>query len=921
MSVTIALLGEVSAEIGRQPVDLGPARQRCVLAALAVDAGRLVPTERLVERLWGAGTPRQGRAALRSHISRLRAAFAGALTIEYRSDGYTLVTGQPDRMVDLLRFRALCDQAHGTADDAGKVASLTSALALWHGEPLTGVSGAWADSERDRWSQERLAAQHDLVDARLRLGHGEDLVAQLTSRSASFPLDERVAGQYMLALHRAGRSADALGHYRRLRERLVAELGTDPSAALQDLHRQILAADPDLLPTAAGTTALPRQLPGAPASFVGRRNELDRLDATGIMLIMSIGGVGGIGKTWLALRWAHSNLDRFPDGQLFVDLRGFSPAGRPAHPVDVLGRFLDALGVDRDQQPADLDRRAELYRSIVAGKRMLVVLDNAATSDQVVPLLPGGQQCTVVVTSRQQLRGLIARHSARPVHLDVLTETEARALLTATLGAGRVTSDERAVADLIEWCGGFPLALGLIAARAAADPRLPLADAAAELRALGMDALDSEEPTASLPAVLSWSLDHLTDQQRETFALLGVAPGPDIGLPAAIHLTGLPERQAHAVLRALTDASLVDRTAGGRYAMHDLVRAYAAAVAGELPAGVREAALRRVLEFYTHTAHAAERLLYSHRGQLDPPVFTVRPHPLPDGEAALAWFEAEHACLVAAQHTAAEHGLHSTVWWLAWAVDTFLFRRGQRHDRLAMWLAATDAAARMGDLAARTNAHRSLGRCYADLDRHKDAIDHLHRALTLAEHQDDRTQQAHTHHALARAWELRGDDRQALDHTRRALDIHRGLDQPVWEADALNGVGWFSARLGDYDAAREHCRAALVLHRDHHNLDGEANTLDSLGFIDHQSGHHQRAIGHYHHALDLYRRLGNTYQVADTLDRLGEAYAAAGHAGDACATWREALKLYQEQGRRDHAAQVQRRLGTLGLPPSEAEVA
>jgi DNA-binding SARP family transcriptional activator/tetratricopeptide (TPR) repeat protein len=918
MSVTIALLGEVSAEVGRRPVDLGPARQRGVLAALAVDAGRLVPTDRLVERLWGAGTPRQVRAALRSHISRLRTAFGGELTITYRSGGYTLVTDRPEQTVDLLRFRELCGRARSATDDDRKVTLLTDALALWRGEPLTGVSGAWADTERDRWTQERLSAEHDLVDARLRIGHGAELVEQLSARSDRYPLDERVAGQYMLALHRAGRPADALGHYRRLREHLVTELGTDPSTALQSLHRQILAADPDLLTTVPGMPARPRQLPVAPAWFVGRHDELDRLDTAkdpgsdggGIVLILSIGGVGGIGKTWLALRWAHRNLHRFPDGQLFVDLRGFSPEGRPVPAVDVLGRFLDALGVDRDQQPADLDRRAELYRSTVAGKRMLVVLDNAATSDQVTPLLPGGRDCTVVVTSRKQLRGLIARHGARPVHLDVLSDTDARALLDTTLGADRTAGDERAVAELIAGCGGFPLALGLIAARAAADPRLPLGEAAAELRALGVDALDSDEPTASLPAVLSWSLDHLTDPQRQAFALLGIAPGPDIGLPAATHLTGLPERETHAVLSALTEASLIDRSPGGRYSMHDLVRAYAG---GALPAEVRHSALRRVLDFYTHTAHAAERLLYAHRGpaQLDPPVLGVSPQPLPDGQAALAWFDTEHACLIAAQQVAGAHGWHSTVWWLAWTVDTYLFRRGLRHDRLAVWLAAAEAAAALGDVAARTNAHRSLGRCLADLGSHEEAVEHLHQALTLAEQQPDLTQQAHTHHALARAWELRGDDRRALEHTRLALDIHRGLDQPVWEADALNGVGWFSARLGDYDAAREHCRAALDLHRVHGNLDGQANTLDSLGFIDHESGRHRQAVDHYRQALTLYRRLGNTYQVADTLDRLGEPLATLGDPGQARAAWQEALELYEDQGRRDNAARVRQHLSAL----------
>jgi TIR domain/NB-ARC domain len=420
--------------------------------------------------------------------------------------------------------------------------------------------------------------------------------------------------------------------YRHLRRR-------EPTADLARIVTDVTSRDPVLAAAARSRDQAPRQLPGAPGLFTGRGTELAALtdattttpDAGATVVISAIRGTGGIGKTWLALAWAHRNLHRFPDGQLFVDLHGFSPTGAPAHPVDVLGGFLDAVGVDRDRQPTDPDRRAELYRSVVADKRMLIVLDNAATTDQLIPLLPGGHRCTVLITSRNQLRGLIARHGARPIRLDVLTDAEAHTLLATALGPARAAADAAAIAELIGLCGGFPLALGLTAARAIADPHLPLADTVADLHALGLDALDSEDPTASLPTVLSWSLRHLTQQQRQVFALLGVAPGPDTGLPAAACLTGLPERAAQVLLRTLADASLLDRTPGSRYAMHDLVRAYATTVADDLPAAVRETALRRVLDFYTHTAHAADRLLYPHRDfvPVDPPAPGVHPNDCP----------------------------------------------------------------------------------------------------------------------------------------------------------------------------------------------------------------------------------------------------------------------------------------------------
>ncbi|HWO68536.1 MAG TPA: BTAD domain-containing putative transcriptional regulator, partial [Umezawaea sp.] len=591
------LLGGIAVLVEGAPLDLGPARRRCVLAALAVDAGRVVSVDRLIDRVWGENPPRRARVTVLNYLSRLRLLFAsagaGVAIVVRRPGGYSL---QVERSaIDLLRFQDLCARARAV-DDGEAVVLLRQALELWRGEALTGVHGDWAEAERDRSHRQRLDTECDLTDVLLRLGHGEDLVASLTARATRSPLDERVAGQLVLALHRAGRTADALAHYRQVRDRLVDHLGTEPGTALRDLHQRILDGDPALTPPPAaitGTAAeaeapVPRQLPAPPRWFTGRGIELARLDqaltvepAEGIaaagtgsgtrsvatVVISAIGGAGGIGKTWLALTWAHQHAEQFPDGQLFVDLHGFSPTQEPMVPEAAVRGFLDALGVDSGRIPTDLDAQAALYRSLVAGRRMLIVLDNAATADQVVPLLPGTPACTVLVTGRTRLASLIDRHGARHLRLDVLPRDEARALLTARLGADRVSAEPDAVDELVELCRGYPLALSITARHAATHPSVPLAEVAVELRELGLEMFHHDtDPAASLPAVLSWSLRAFTDEQRTVFALLGITPGADTSLPAVVALTGLPSARARKALSALQEASLLESRPGGRYA-------------------------------------------------------------------------------------------------------------------------------------------------------------------------------------------------------------------------------------------------------------------------------------------------------------------------------------------------------------------
>jgi tetratricopeptide (TPR) repeat protein len=662
------------------------------------------------------------------------------------------------------------------------------------------------------------------------------------------------------------------------------------------------------------------QLPAAPPYFVGREDELARLTADldrtegGTVLISALAGAGGIGKTALALHWAHRNLSRFPDGQLFVDLQGFSPAGEPVDPAVAVRGFLDAFGIEAGRIPAAPSAQAALYRSLVAGKRMLIVLDNAADGTQVVPLLPGSDSCKVLVTSRRRLTSLITHHGAHHLPLGVLTEGDARELLMARLGVPRTSAESEAVNELIACCGGFALALAIIAGRAAMNPTVPLAELATELReaTTRLTAFDDDEPTVSLPAVLSWSLRVLTQKQVEAFGLLGIAPGPDISLPAAANLLGLSLTQARRVLRALAEASLLNVDVRGRYSMHDLIRDHATETVRSLKVNTSEA-MRQLIDFYLHTAYAADRLFYPYRApiQLASPAPGVQPHPPSTAPEALAWFDTEHANLLGIQHTAVELEWHQATWQLAWALTMFHSRQGHRDHRLAMWRVALTAAGQVSDPAARTLIHRNLGRANAEAGRHDEALEHLHEALALAERHDDIVEQAYVHTNLAWAWEIHGDYRHALIHGKRGLHFSKVFGNPVWEADALNAVSLCAALLGDYEWAREHSEVALTMHRHHHHRQGESVALFVLGYIDLNTDHHDRAVDYYQQATEMMRDIGNAYDAPDAITGLGSAYAALGDHSRAREAWQEALEMYRQQRRVDKADQVQQSLDTL----------
>ncbi|MEU5261356.1 BTAD domain-containing putative transcriptional regulator [Amycolatopsis sp. NPDC021455] len=922
-TVEFRLLGRVEARLAGEPIDLGYAQLRSVLALLLVEANHVVAADRLIDRVWSdRRLPRRPRGALQHSVALLRAALAPVpgFSITWRHPGYQLTTDPGT--VDLHRFDRLLADARTAGDSPRAAALLDEALRLWHGEPFAGSDVPWLAEFRATLVQRRRAAELDLADIRLRQGKHAELLPGLAERARDEPLDERLAGQLMLALYRTGRAADALEHYRRVRERLAGELGTDPGPALRRLHQRILTTDPALAVGRSPAVPVPRQLPAAPRSFTGRAAELADVTATltepgsaGVPLVV-VNGPGGIGKTWLALHWAHEHAASFPDGQLYVNLRGFDPGGEPVPPATALRGFLDALGVAAEATPPEWEAQLGLYRSVLAGKRMLIVLDNARTTGQVVPLLPGSPACVVLVTSRHRLDGLVTAHGARSLALDVLTGAEARQLLTGHLGRHGVTADPGAVAELLGHCAGLPLAIGIVAARAGRHPGFPLAALAAELRdeTGRLAALDTADADVNLRAVLSWSYHALSGEAAAAFGLLGLAAGPDIGVPAAACLLAKPAAGTLGLLRELEQASLVQQHVPGRFRMHDLIRLDAAQRAeADLPAAVRTAALRRLTDFYLHTAHAGDRLLQP----LLPPIRLGEPHPgcqvlaLADQPSALAWFAAEQHNLLAVQRLAAAQGRPVVRWQLAWLQTTFLYRQGRFEAALAAWKSGQEAANELDDPAVHTGTHQLLGAIFAELGRHAEARRHL----ALAERSGDLAGQAYTHHALGWSWSLRGADDRALEHAGEALRLYRALGMPAGVTRELTVSGWYLARLGDFTEARVNTEAALESARRHGYREDEGLATGILGFITQHTGPPRHALALYRDAVALLREVGNTYYEGTVLDFTGATHLALGETECARRSWQRALELYRVQQRTADADRVRRHLA--GLEPRD----
>jgi DNA-binding SARP family transcriptional activator len=933
--MNFGLLGTLEVRDGTRDVSVSAPRQRVLLAALLLEAGRVVGLDALAEVLWEGQPPAGARGALHSAVQRLRSTLgpSGADLVETRAPGYLIRVD--DGEFDVREFSALAarGQAAAAAGTWAQAASLLrEALGLWRGEPLADVpSQLLRDREAPAIKDQRLQALVTRIDADLHLGRHREVLAELRQLITAHPLQEQFHTQLMLSLYRSGRQADALAAYQDVRRVLASELGIDPGPELRLLHQRILAADSELLlaagtepagsasatpsPPAPGRSAqaagqqnvVPRQLPTATRHFSGRAEALKALrtlaaeaaEASHGTVISVIDGTAGIGKTTLALHFAHKVTEQFPDGQLYMNLRGFDPAGSQLNPVEAIRLFLEALAVPAARIPAGLDAQAALYRSLLVGKRMLVLLDNAHDVDQVRPLIPASPGCLVIITSRNQLTSLVAAEGASPLTLDVLTDAEAQELLSRCLGQERVADDPGAAGALIQLCARLPLALSIAAARTSSQPNLSLAALTAGLRDARsrLDALDAGHATANVRAVFSWSYKQLDPPAARLFRLLGLHAGPDISVAAAASMAGLPLDGGRRGLGELTRAHLLAEHVPGRFSCHDLLRAYAAELTQSADSEAeRRAATGRMLDHYLHTAHSAALQLRPTSRPLTLAALKpgTEPERISDAGQALAWFEAERRVLMAATGRALEADFDTHAWQLAWALSKFLDMRGRWHDWAATEQIALAAAQRLGDREAQASAHQRFGYASARIGRYEDAHAHLGLALSIHDERGNHAGQAYVHNSLAITLSYQERHGEALGHAVQALKSYTAAGDRPGQAQALNSVGWLSAVVGDHQQALSYCEQSLDLFRDLGFAEGEASALDSLGYAHQQVGQHAEATACYRQAIELHRKAGSRWAAADALGHLGDTCHAAGKLQEARTSWEEALAILED---------------------------
>ncbi|WP_069767905.1 tetratricopeptide repeat protein [Streptomyces sp. LUP30] len=937
--MNLYLLGPLELRVAGRVVDAGQPRRRAVLAALAADAGRPVPVSTLVERVWDTAAPDGARSVLYAHISRLRrllddvaaAADGGEaqasptpLRISRTGGGYVLEADE--HAVDLLRFRSLVVQGRESdLSDERRARLLREALELWRGVPLAGLPGAWAERARTAWTQERVEAALAWAGALLRQKKPAEVPTVLQPLLAEHPLCEPLAVALVRSLADAGRTAEALDAYTGIRRQLLAELGVTPGRELRAVYEEMLrgagreesqGAGPPPAASAAAAPAVPvpAQLPMAVSHFSGREEQLAELTRRLIaadgpdagecgtaVVVSAVSGTAGVGKTALAVRWAHRMRDAFPDGQLYVDLRGYDP-DEPVSAAQALAGFLTALGVPGQEIPLRLNDRAARYRTAVDGRRMLVLLDNAASAAQVRPLLPGSPTCKVVITSRDSLSSLVSVHGAHRMVLDVLSPQEALTLLGALIGP-RVDADPGAAAALAEQCGWLPLALRVAAELVLSRHQEPLARLVEELRdrRRRLDLLDSGDgdPRAAVRAVFSWSYDRLPDQEARLFRLLGLHPGPDVDVHAAAALVGESVERTRRCLDVLSRAHLVHRSGSGRHGMHDLLRAYAAELAGRHDgAAERDAAVTRLLDHCLTAASAAMDVLYPAERHLRPvvePPGTGLP-PLRTADECRDWLRAAQPSLVALCSRTEEPGPSRHTVRIATTLHRHYERSGHFADALTVHEHAVRAARAVGDVRGEADVLVCVGAVHRRLGDYESARREHADGLTLCRRIGYRAGEARHLTNLGVLHELQGGYQEAAAHHEKAVELFRAVGDPHGEADVLNNLGIVQELLEDYQASIERYQQALALYRQTGHTFGEASALGNLGIVLARLGDHAAAAARFEQTLALFRRLGHTGGEAHALSNLGDALCRQGSHEEAAEHQRQALAHFRRTG-------------------------
>jgi DNA-binding SARP family transcriptional activator/tetratricopeptide (TPR) repeat protein len=914
VQVRLRLLGPVEVAVGDRPVELGHARQTSVLAALAIDANRVVSTEQLVERVWAEKLPHRAPRVLSSYLSRLRGLLSEAhdLEIVRRLNGYVLEM-DPDA-IDLHRFRDLVTKARSGRQPGESLAAFDQATALWRGDALTGLDGPWATGTRQALDQERLAAELDRTDIALRLGKHHAVLPEVSVRAAAHPLDERLAAQLMLALYRCGRQADALDWYQRTRLLLADELGTDPGSALRQLHHRLLTADhaldlPAAAPSSTASAPVPRQLPAPPPWFTGRKAELaaltEALDSHArqhSMTVCAISGTGGLGKTALALTWAHQARDRFPDGQLYVNLRGFDPTSAPVQPQAALRGFLEALGVPPAHFPSEVAGQSAMYRSLLSDKKILVVLDNVRDTAQLEALLPGSATCAVLVTSRRQLAGLSAVGADR-FELDSLTAGEARELLAGHLGAERVDAEPEAVADLVDGCVGLPLAICTIAARAATQRGFPLAAFATELKKAStrLDALDAGDLGMNVRAVLSSSYRALDDDVARVFRLLATTSAADVAKPAIDVLVAGEPAGVSAAIRTLVDLHLLEEHVPGRYRLHDLLRTFGLEIAATIdtPAALDEAQ-GRLAGWYATSVRNAVACVY--------PAMTMvatdwpdagAAHPFSDSADARRWLDLERDNLVAALVRAAEGRLitRDVLSAVIGYICRYTIERGHPDSGVAVVRATLTRARAEGQPVHEARALVQLGTaalCRNDLDA---AAEHLVAASAGLEGTGLRDEAA-VWNNLGTLYDARHEPQKALDCLIRARTVFSALGDRLGNASVLNNLGRQYCAIGEYRQAIESHRNVVELARELPSTELQATASNNLGDALNAAGRGPEALDSYQTALRLARECRQLRVEAYALAALGRIFAAGPEPSRGLRHLELAAELYDQIGDR-----------------------